>query len=273
MSILASFSERGLVTFPPYLLGNLQYEVLMGSHAFATNDAESDQDVFAVCITPDEKIKWQWEVMQDRRFPVFEHLEAGGEPLRGNKIGADLVVDSLYNFVARCYEGKPMAIEMLFVHSDNIQLITAAGQMLRDKRHIFLCRSAAREFLDFGERQLKGMVTRSYQPDVRQKYVDKFGYDTKAGYHSVRLVEEAKQMLVEGDLDLQRHREMLLEIRRGEWPEEKLVAYFRQQAAVVESLLDTSHLRETTDGGALDELLENFVTAATVVAIDPPTSN
>lgn len=55
----------------------------------------------------------------------------------------------------------------------------------------------------------------------RINLIDKFGYDTKFAYNLVRLLNECEQILVEGDLDLERSKEMLKSIRKGEWSLEK----------------------------------------------------
>lgn len=46
--------------------------------------------------------------------------------------------------------------------------------------------------------------------------------DCKFAYHVVRLMLEVEQIMLEGDLDLQRGREQLKSIRRGEWTIDKI---------------------------------------------------
>jgi hypothetical protein len=46
----------------------------------------------------------------------------------------------------------------------------------------------------------------------------------KFAYHTVRLLNEAERLLLQGDLDLQRNREQLESIRRGEWTEARVMA-------------------------------------------------
>ena len=67
------------------------------------------------------------------------------------------------------------------------------------------------------------------QDSKRAASVEKFGYDVKAAYHVVRLLNEIEQILVEGDLDLLRNREQLKSIRRGEWTIEQLNQYFTEK--------------------------------------------
>lgn len=51
----------------------------------------------------------------------------------------------------------------------------------------------------------------------RKEITDNFGEDTKFLYHIIRLLDEAEQILLTGDLDLQRAREAMKSVRRGEW--------------------------------------------------------
>ncbi len=59
--------------------------------------------------------------------------------------------------------------------------------------------------------------------------VSKHGYNTKKAYHCVRLMSEVEMILEEGDLDLQRNREQLKSIRRGEWTEQEVIDYFSRK--------------------------------------------
>ena len=46
--------------------------------------------------------------------------------------------------------------------------------------------------------------------------IEKYEYDVKYAYHVVRLVDEAEQLLRDGELDLGRSADRLREVRRGE---------------------------------------------------------
>ena len=74
------------------------------------------------------------------------------------------------------------------------------------------------------------------------------GYDTKFAYHVVRLIGEVEQILVEQDVDLQRDRELLKAIRRGEWTEERLRQVVRRQGSTARTdLCSRAALRATPD--------------------------
>ena len=81
------------------------------------------------------------------------------------------------------------------------------------------------------------------------------GFDTKFGYHVVRLVSEVEQILMEGDIDLQRNNEQLKAIRRGEWTEERLRQWFADKESQLESAYAESTLRATPDEPRIKALL------------------
>jgi len=68
-------------------------------------------------------------------------------------------------------------------------------------------------------------------------------------------MNEVEQILIEGDLDLQRNREQLKSIRRGEWPLEQFEAYFTNKEKILETAYANSTLRHGPDEEAIKALL------------------
>lgn len=81
------------------------------------------------------------------------------------------------------------------------------------------------------------------------------GLETKFLYHVVRLLYEAEMILNEGDIDLQRHREHLKSIRRGEVTEDELRNWASEKEKGLEKLYESSSLRYSPDEAAIKELL------------------
>lgn len=107
--------------------------------------------------------------------------------------------------------------------------------------------------------QLEGIL-KSLPSDVKSKrikLIEKFDYDVKFAYHVVRLLDEVEQILVEGDLDLERNREQLKSIRRGEWKLEDIEEYFQAKEKELESVYLTSKLPHSPDEDAVKALLMN----------------
>lgn len=81
------------------------------------------------------------------------------------------------------------------------------------------------------------------------------GYSTKFVYHVIRLLSECEQILVEGALDLQRNREQLKSIRRGEWTLDQIEQYFVDKEKHLEELYVKSTLQYKPDETKLRTLL------------------
>jgi uncharacterized protein len=89
----------------------------------------------------------------------------------------------------------------------------------------------------------------------RAELVEQHGFDTKFAYHVVRLVTEVEMILIEGEIDLQRNNEQLKAIRRGEWTEERLRAWFAEKESHLERVYNESTLRPTPDEDRIKVLL------------------
>lgn len=89
----------------------------------------------------------------------------------------------------------------------------------------------------------------------RAAAVQAHGYDTKFAQNIVRLALSAEQILMEGDLDLERHREQLKSVRRGEWTEERIVDYFNTKERELESLYVSSKIPHGPDEAAIKKVL------------------
>ena len=77
----------------------------------------------------------------------------------------------------------------------------------------------------------------------------------KFAYHIVRLFDEAEQILLEGDLDLRRAREVMKAIRRGDWKVEDLRAWVMEKDKALEAVYSRSMLPEKPPIAPLQQLL------------------
>jgi hypothetical protein len=77
----------------------------------------------------------------------------------------------------------------------------------------------------------------------------------KFAYHVIRLLNEVEQIMVEGDIDLQRNREELKSIRRGEWTEDYLREVAAEREKGLEEVYKTSTLPHSPDESKIKTLL------------------
>jgi len=85
----------------------------------------------------------------------------------------------------------------------------------------------------------------------------KYGYDVKYAYHLVRLLGEIEDILINHTIDLQKNKEMLKSIRRGDWTLNQVEDYFMMKEKDLETLYAKSTLRNKPDEDSLKELLMN----------------
>jgi hypothetical protein len=109
------------------------------------------------------------------------------------------------------------------------------GQIVRDRRHIFLHLGSWHKFKGYAYSQMHKMRSKNAE-GKRVEMVEKYGYDVKFAYHVVRLMLEIEQIMTEGDLDLQRGREQLKSIRRGEWTMDEIEEWAASKEKDLESL-------------------------------------
>ncbi len=95
---------------------------------------------------------------------------------------------------------------------------------------------------------------------ARAELEAKWGYDTKHGYHLVRLMRMCREILTTGQLLVKRpDREELLAIRNGAWSIDQLIEWAEQQDVEMEDVSKGSALPRSADKAALDRLCISLV--------------
>lgn len=90
---------------------------------------------------------------------------------------------------------------------------------------------------------------------TRHQRIREIGFDVKFAYHVVRLINQVEQILIERDLDLERNREQLKSIRRGEWTKKEIQDYFTTKEKELESVYIASKLRNKPAIGEIKMVL------------------
>lgn len=253
--------NKGLSHPPKWLPANIHYEVIMGSTAYAVSSDTSDMDVYGFCIPPKEDLfpHLAGEIPgfgnQIQRFEQFqEHHIVDKE----NSQEYDFSIYSIVKYFQLCMENNPNMCDSLFVPQRCVLYASKIGQMVRDHRKLFLHKGSYHKFRGYAYAQLNKIGTKANsQNPKRQASIGEFGYDVKFAYHVVRLALEGEQILVEHDLDLEKNREVLKSIRRGEWSEEKLRGWFDEKEKHLEELYTKSTLQHRPDEGKIKTLLLN----------------
>jgi uncharacterized protein len=257
--ILDNLYKQKLIHPPKWLLSNCSYLTTMGSQAYGVSTDDSDLDVYGFCIPPKDI--------------VFPHL-AGIVPGFGNQgevfhqwqehhiqdpnksVEYDFSVYSIVKFFQLCMENNPNMLNALFTPRNCIIHSTSVSEHVRENRRLFLHKGCWHKFKGYGYaimHKIRNKVNASNPK--RAASIQEHGFDLKFAYHCIRLLNEVEQILVEGDLDLQRNREQLKEIRRGEWTLEQVESYFQEKERLLEATYAASKLPHAPDEAALKKLL------------------
>lgn len=214
---------------PPHdFVEDTVYEVIMGSMAYGVSNNTSDMDVYAVAVP--------------YRTMVFPHLTGhidgfGPKPenfdvyqkhhIQFDEKEYDVAVYSIVKYFALCADNNPNMIDSLFVPKRCVIHATDVGLHMRSYRKLFLSKRIFNKLRGYAFKELKALET--HHPDAmakRKELIEKHGYDVKSAYHVVRLMLEAEQVLLEGNLDLERNREQLKHVRRGGYTLDELKTWF-----------------------------------------------
>jgi len=103
--------------------------------------------------------------------------------------------------------------------------------------------------------KLYNEITKNGQITKRLPSIMKYGFDLKFGYHIVRLLNQCEQILIEHDLDLERNREQLKAIRRGDWTKDQIIEYFNMKEKSLEELYTKSTLQHSPNEDKIKTLL------------------
>lgn len=256
-------SKRGLITPPPFVPGSVQYEVIMGSEAYGVSSGDSDRDVYGFCVPPKSTVfpHTAGEIhgfgRQKKRFEQYQqHHIQDNEALGGRGVEYDFSIYNIVKYFSLCMENNPNMIDSLFVPQRCILYTTKIGHMVREERRTFLHKGSWHRFKGYSFSQMKKMKNKNPEPgSKRYEDVQRHGMDLKYAYHLVRLLNEAEEILLEHNLTLDRNREQLKSIRRGEWTAEQLQSYFERKEAELESAYTSSTLRHSPDEEAIKTLL------------------
>jgi predicted nucleotidyltransferase len=274
--LLQDLAKKGLINPEPFVLSNTMYLTVMGSHAYGCADTSvrnkmPDYDTYGFCIPP--------------RGMLFPHSEGHivcfgdkpgtyiryGEPSvgfeqfhkthvidkdahGGNGQEYDFTIFNIVKFFELCRQNNPNMLDSLFTRREHVLHCTQVGQMVRDARYDFLSKQVWKRFRGYAFSQLNKMTNKKAE-GVRVEYIEKFGYDVKFAYNVIRLLDEAEQILLTGDLDLQRAKEAMKSVRRGEWTPEQVREFCMQKDAALEAEYVNCKLPSEPDEKKLGKLL------------------
>jgi predicted nucleotidyltransferase len=258
---LQRLADKKLIHPPPFVIGGLQYLVQMGSVAYGMAGESSDLDIYGWCIPPKTNIfpHLAGEIQGfGKHKQSFENWQEHHIQDSETDKEYDFSVYSIVRYFHLTMENNPNMLDSLFVPRGCVLTSTDIAEMVRGERKIFLHKGCFHKFKGYAYAQLSAIKNKKPEPgSKRYDMVQKFGFDLKHSSHLVRLLLECEQVLVEGDLDLEKpgRKEMLRAIRDGQWTLKQVEDFFNDKERVLEKLYNESKIPYGPDEGKIRDLL------------------
>lgn len=172
---LQSLLQKKLIQPPSWLIDNLQYLTICGSHAYGVADTSiknkiPDYDYYGICIPPKNYIfpHLSGEIYGfGTPGPRFDQWQEIGIEDKEKKCKYDFTVYNIVKYFELCRGCNPNMIDSLYVPTEYITHITKIGHLIRDNRHLFLSKLAYHRFRGYAFSQLKKSVNHTESKEVK----------------------------------------------------------------------------------------------------------
>ncbi|HEU4416809.1 MAG TPA: nucleotidyltransferase domain-containing protein, partial [Candidatus Angelobacter sp.] len=187
-----------------------------------------------------------------------EHFvwSTAGDERRNGPDDIDVMLYSLRKWAGMAAKGNATALHFLFAEPQEVA--PEIWRKIQAERGLFLSRSSAKQFLGFANDQFKRLTGEkgSGKKGQRPEYIGKSGYDTKAAMHGLRLLYECLELMKYCQITLPRpEKDLLIEVRSGEWTLDRVLAHANNLAREVEKAVASSPLPESVDRAAISSLV------------------
>ena len=231
---------------------------VMGSRAYGTETPESDWDFYGVLVPPVDvvfphlkgRITGFGKQVQEFNQSQGQHLEnEGGE--------FDVTIYNITRYFQLCMDGNPNMIDSLFTGDSSLVKCDNVGKIIRENRQLFLSQKCYHTFKGMAFSHMCRLNNRE-RIGKRAELINQYGYDVKDASHIIRLVEELKMILTQGDLDLKANSTLSLGVKQGLWKKEEVVKHFEQSMEMLDAMVESQNVSVpySPDEGAIKRALE-----------------
>src|SRR6267154_5057668 len=135
-----------------------------------------------------------------------EHFvwSTAGDDRRNGPDDVDVTLYSLRKWAGMAARGNATTLHFLF--ADPREVDSGPWRRIQREKAIFLSRNSAKQFLGFADSQFKRLTGEKGQgkKGQRPEYIGKYGYDTKAAMHGLRLLYECLELMAHKHITLPR---------------------------------------------------------------------
>lgn len=219
-------------------------------HGAKVNDTD-DLDIYGVYLEPpttalglDRQDYYVWSTAGDER--------------RNGPDDIDVCLYSLRKWAGLAAKGNPTALHFLFSH--NYAVKADLWKRIRERREVFLSRQAALQFRGFAEAQIRRLQgIGAGKKGQRHEVIEAHGYDVKAAMHTIRLLNEAIELMSSATITLPRpEKELLISIRTGQYGSlERVLNLANRLFGELAEAEKTSGLADKVDRAQISEVVSD----------------
>jgi uncharacterized protein len=224
------------------------YRALVGSHAYGTATPESDRDELSVFLADPKHYLGMDGVKNSQKI----------------EDGQDIQIYEFRHFVKLCLDCNPNVMVALFVNMEHRLFHNNFGKTLLNNRYGFISQKVYHTFCGYAHSQRSRMLgTATGQMGEKRKALkDKYGYDTKYAYHTVRLLRMCRECLNTGELNVFRmDGEELYKIRNGEYSLEQVEGIIVEEKIMCDNAMEVTTIPKDPDYFAINKMVMNVVFA------------
>jgi len=175
----------------------------------------------------------------------------------------DIVYYSVQKYMSLLLKQNPNVLSLLWIDPKYYIHKTHWGDLLISQRQNLLSKECYHSFSGYAYGQLHRMThigPTGRLGEKRKELISRFGYDVKNASHLLRLLKMGIEVLNVGELLIERpERKMLLAIKRGEWPLQKVIDLADSLQGEMVTAFNASFLKNKVNYGFVNELCMNIV--------------
>lgn len=217
-------------------------------HGAALPEGGSDIDLYGCYIDPPYKALGVQEETHFTSGTQDQHV-------RNQPGDEDYKCYTLRRWAGLACKGNPTILGFLFTPC----IIPGVWMdLIVPNKKLFQARGHAKAFLGYAAGQVHRLDVNAPKGKhgQRPELQEKFGFDTKAAMHLIRLLFEAEEYMLHGTITYPRpETDLLISIRQGAWPLEKLMAEYAIMVKRVENAMAKSKLPDQVDREAVSDLI------------------
>jgi len=215
-----------------------------------------DKDIMGIFVPPEDV------VFGIRNMGTIERMM--DEKLSQRRtITWDIVYYSLPKYLNLILKQNPNVIMLLWLSEKHYLKRTKFGQRLIGVRDQLISKRCYDSFCGYAHGQLHRMTHHTATGRMgakRKELVERFGYDTKNAGHLIRLLKMGLEVLTTGEMQVERpDNNMLLNIKRGEWPLKKVLDYSDRLFQLMDEAYVRSPLKNRVDEPFVNLLCEDII--------------